>query len=330
MANHTHLRSQSDVTNPNSMSTPNMSMPTGYTALSSSPMRLSSPTIRTHASSSIRSFPFFSTGGSTVAPSLRPMSPPPISMHRDASEAVVEPFRLTPTSNHNPDRKQADGAYPVYDSPNAPPTVRMTVRGSTTTTTQGGRTRFNPPAYTEQTKGSPETGASSRPSPAALGQLHGKKGSADTLQSVTSGGSAPRVGGSNPARGNVVYSMAPSKNPQMNSHVASASSSANAITGHRRQQSGDTNSDTGRKGRADTDENFSARDIAWFAFGYFWKLWQCKPPPPPPLFLLAYANTTLPRCYCGLNDLTMIGFEWFTICQVFVLVTFFFTPVCPR
>ena len=259
MANHTHLRSQSDV---NNMSMPNMSTPTGYTSLSSSPMRPSSPTIRTHASSSIRSFPFFSSGGSTVSPSVRQQSPPPVSMHRD--ETAVEPFRLAPTNNYNPDRKQANGAYPVYDPPTAPPTVRMEVRS--TTPTQGGRTRYNPPAYTEQTKASPEAGgsSSSRRSPATGGQVHTKKGSADTQHSFTSGGSAPRSGGSNPARGNVNH-LTPTgtvMNSQMNSHGPSASTSTNAITGHGRQVSGDTNSDKGRKRRPDTDENFSVRDIA--------------------------------------------------------------------
>ena len=257
MANHTHLRSQSDVMIPNNnMSTPNMSTPVGYTSLSSSPMRPSSPTIRTHASSSIRSFPFFSSGGSTVSPSVRQQSPPPVSMHRD--ETAVEPFRLPPTNNHNPDRKQANGAYPVYDPPTAPPTVRMEVRSSTPT--QGGRTRYNPPAYSEQTKASPEAGGSR--SPATVGQVHAKKGSADTQHSVTSGGSAPRVGGSNPARGNVVNHLTPPgsvKNPQINSHAAGASTSANAITEHRRQR---TDSDTSRKRRPDTEDNFSVRDIA--------------------------------------------------------------------
>ena len=136
LANHTHLRSQPDDTisnnnnnnNNNMMSMPNMSTPTGYASLSSSPMRPSSSTIRTHASSSIRSSPFSSTRGNTVAPSMRQQSPPSVSMHRD--ETAVEP--------------------------------------------------------------------------AVLGQIHGERGSADTLHSATSGSSdsAPRVGGSNKARSN--------------------------------------------------------------------------------------------------------------------------------
>jgi hypothetical protein len=91
-------------------------MVTRATPLSSSPMqRLSSPTIRTHltrASTSF-SFPFFSSGGSSLSHSIRQQSPPPIPvasvpMQRDET-AVVEPFRLAPTNNYNPDRKQADG-----------------------------------------------------------------------------------------------------------------------------------------------------------------------------------------------------------------------------
>jgi len=248
--NHTHLRSHSDVTAvSNNMSTPNMSTPIGYTSLSSSPMRPSTPTIRTHASTSIRSFPFFSSGGSTIAPSVRQQSPPPVSTHRD--ETAVEPFRLAPASNYNPDRKQANGAYPVYDQPTAPPTMRVEVRS--TTPTQGGRTRYNPPAYTEPTNASPEMGGrgspSSHRSPPTVGQTHGKKSSADTQHS---GGSASRVAGGNPARGNLA--------PPGTVRNAQASSSVNVLTGHGRQLSGDANID--RKRGPDTDENFSVRDIA--------------------------------------------------------------------
>ena len=256
LMNHTHLRSHSDVTAvSNNMSTPNMSTPFGYSSLSSSPMRPSSPTIRTHASTSIRSFPFFSSGGSTVSPSVRQQSPPSISTNRD--ETAVEPFRLAPASNYNPDQKQANGAYPVYDQPTAPPTVRMEVRSITPT--QGGRTRYNPPAYTEPTNASPEMGGRGSPSshrsqqrsPPTVGQSHGKKGSADTQHS---GGSAPRVVGGSPARGN----QAPVRNPPMNSQ---GSSSLNVL-GHGRQLTGDANIDMDRKRRPDTDENFSVRDIA--------------------------------------------------------------------
>ena len=110
---------------------------TGYMSLSSSAMkRLSSPTIQTHltrASPSIHSFPFFTSGGRSVSHAMR-----------------QEPFRLAPTNNYNPDRKQADGAYPVYDPPTAPPAVRMEVQS--TPQTPRGRTKYNPPAYTEPTK----------------------------------------------------------------------------------------------------------------------------------------------------------------------------------
>jgi hypothetical protein len=262
MANHTHFRSQSEVTAvTNNMVTPNMSTPIGYTSFSSSPMRPTSPTIRTHASSSVRSFPFFTSGGSTVlSPSVRQQSPPPVAVNRD--ETAVEPFTLPPSNTHgyNPDRKQANGAFPVYDPPTAPPTVRMGVRP--TTPTQGARTRYNPPAYTEKTKASPEAaGSSSRQrSPPIAGQVHARKDSADTQHSFTSGGSAPRVGGSNPAMSNRV--PPPVMNPQFNPPGASASTSVNAITGHGRQASGNTSSDTDRYRRPATDDGFSVGDIA--------------------------------------------------------------------
>ena len=247
LMNETHLRSHSDSNNGY----------TGYTSLSSSPMhRLSSPTIRTHltrASTSIRSFPFFSSGGSTVTHSMGPQSPPPISMHRD--ETTVEPFRLAPrtTNNYNPDRKQADGSYPVYDSPTAPPVVRMEVQS--TSQTPRGRTKYNPPAYTEPSNASPEAGgsSSSRRSPPTVGQAHGKKGSADTQQSFTSRGIL--------TRGNVINPLAPppgTVNPLINLHGASASTSLNVLTGHGRH----ANSDMNRKHRPDTEDNFSVRDIA--------------------------------------------------------------------
>jgi hypothetical protein len=235
------------------MSSPGYTLtPAGYTSLSSSPMRLSSHTIRTHASSSIRSFPFFSSGGSTVSPpSVRHQSPPPVPMQRD--ETAVEPFRLAPTNNYNPDRKQANGAYPVYDPPTAPPTLRMEVQP--TTPTQAGRTRYNPPAYTEP---SPEAGESH--STPTGGQVHGKKGSVDTQHSFTSGGSAPR---GNTARGNVIGHLAPpGAVKKKNSHSAVANASANAVTGHGRELSGDTFSDMDRKRRPDTDDSFSVGDIA--------------------------------------------------------------------
>lgn len=267
LMNHTHLRSHSEVTTvSNNMLTPNMSSPAGYTSLSSSPMRRSSPTINTHdssyAPSTSRSFSFFRSGASTITPSVRQQSPPPISIQRD--ETAVEPFRLPPTNNYNPDRKQANGAYPVYDQPTALPAVRMDVRS--TTPTQGGRTRYNPPAYTEPTNASPEAGGrgspSSRRSPPTVGQVHGKKGSADTQHS---GGSAPRIAGGSQARGNVVNPLAPpgTVNPQMSSQgTTSGNTSLNVLAGHGRQLSGDTNSDMDRKRRPDTDENFSVRDIA--------------------------------------------------------------------
>lgn len=262
-SNHTHLRSESDVT---TNSNNNMSMPTGYTSLLSTSMRPpTSPTIRTHGTSSIRSFPFFSTAGSTLA-SLSPVrqqSPPPASVHRD--EAAVEPFVLAP--NHNPDRKQANGAYPTYDQPNAPSStvLRMDVRSTTPT---GGRGKFNPPAYTEQTKASPR----SRP-PQAMGGAHAKKGSADTQHSITSSRSGAS-GGAIRAGGNIANVVNPSVPvraaiiTQLNPPAAAASGSTTANpnpTLHERQLSGFTsNAPVDKRRPTDTEDSFS---IAWFTPG---------------------------------------------------------------
>ena len=242
---HTHLRLQSDTGISNNMSMANMSSPAGYTSLST--------TIRTHVTS-IRSFPFFSSGGSSVSHSVSQKSPPPVQMQRD--ETAVEPFRLAPSYNYNPDRKQADGAFHVYDPPIAPPSMRVEVRS--TTPTPKGRTKHNPPAYTEASNPSPEAGgsSSSRRSPPRVGQVHAKPGSANTQQTFTSGG--------NPSRGNVVNHLAPhgTVNPQMNSHGANANTSLTALTRHGGQVSRDTNSGMDRKYRPDTDDNFNVRDIA--------------------------------------------------------------------
>ena len=242
--NETHLRPYSDNNNNNGY--------TGYTSLSSPPIhRSSSPTIRTHLtreSTSIPSSPFFNSGGSTVLHSMRQQPQPPVAVQRD--ETTVEPFRLAPTNNYNPDRKRAGGPYPVYDPSSARPTVRMS-----TTQTPRERTKYNPPAYTEPSNPSPEAGASSssRRSPPTVGQAHGKKGSADTQQSFTSRGIL--------TRGNVINPLAPppgTVNPLINSHGASASTSLNVLTGHGRH----ANSDMNRKRQPDTEDNFSVRDIA--------------------------------------------------------------------
>ena len=167
LMNETHIRSNSDTNNGY----------TGYTSLSSSPMqRLSSPMIRTHltrASTSIHSFPFFGSGGSSVSHTMRQQSPPPVAMQRD--ETAVESFRLAPTNNYNPDRKQSDGAYPVYDPPTTP-TVRMEVQY--TAQTPRGRTKYNPSAYTEPSNSSldvPVGGSSSSPSPATVSKSHDRQ-----------------------------------------------------------------------------------------------------------------------------------------------------------
>ena len=279
MANNTHLRPQTD-----------MSTPIDYTTLSSSPMRPpTSPTIRTHVTSSILSFPFFSSAGSSVPsppsvrhqlsvrqpPSVRQQSPPPPSVHRD--ETAVEPFVLPPSNTPNPDRKQANGAYPVYDPPTAPPPTIMRVDARPTTPTQGGRARYNPPAYTEQTKVSPEAGggSSSRPPPTS-GRVHAKKGSSDTQHSITSsrsggaGTTRSGGGGSISAMGNVVNHITPVRTgitSQLNPHdatIASANASNAIPTGHGRQLSGNTSSSSlnGRHRTTAMTDNLSARDIA--------------------------------------------------------------------
>ncbi|KAF8798289.1 hypothetical protein BYT27DRAFT_7123403 [Phlegmacium glaucopus] len=262
MSNHTHLRSRSDVTGNSN----NMSSSMGYTSLSSSPMRApTSPTIRTHGTSSIRSFPFFSSAGSTVPspPSVRQQSPPPVSVRE---ETAVEPFVLPPSNTPNPDRKQANGAYTTYDPPTAPPStvLRMDIVRPTTPT-QGGRSKYNPPAYTEQTKGSPEAeGSRRRPTP---GRVHGKKGSADTQHSIASirsgGGSATRGGTNNSVMANVVNPLPPARAviiPQSNPH-GNGSTSSNVIPPlHTRQLSGNTSTtslNAKRRPKSATDDGFS-------------------------------------------------------------------------
>lgn len=183
--------------------------------------------------------------------------PPPASVHRD--ETTVEPFLLAPSNNtRNLDTKQADGSYPVYDPPTAPPPLRMDVRPSTPT--QGGRTtRYNPPAY-EQT---PETGgaSSSRRSPPSGGRGHGHstKGSADTQHSLTSSrnGSTTRVAMANVVTTQPQAPVGTAINTRLNN--PSANTSTNVNTGHGRQMHGNPNDR--RRGR-DTDDLLSARDIA--------------------------------------------------------------------
>ena len=250
--NQTHLRSQSD---PNWNTSSNGF--TGYTSLSPSPMqRLSSPTIRTHISS-IRSFPFFSSGGSTFSHSMRQQSSPPvtdpIAIQRDETAVTMEPFNLAHSRNYNPDRKQADGSFPIimrYDPPRAiaPPTVHTEVQSSNQT--PRGRTQYNPPAYTELSSAFPEAGgsSSSRGSPPTVGQARVGRGFEDTQHSFTSRDNTVT------RKGYMVNHLAPPTN-----------ASLNVLTGHRPQWSGDTNSsgmDSKRRLGPDTEDNFSVKDIA--------------------------------------------------------------------
>lgn len=167
-----HMRSISDVT------TGSNAKSIGYATLTSSPMTNTnpptSPTILTH-SSSIRSIPFMSSIGGSVAP-YGTASASPAPGRQTPREDVIVPFTLPPTSS-NPDRKHASGAPVVYDPPNAPPpnALRMDI---TRPVTPAQRTRFNPPPY-EPSSG--DGSSSGRP------QHRGKQASTDTLDySLTS------------------------------------------------------------------------------------------------------------------------------------------------
>lgn len=142
-----HMRTLSDMTagsNDNSL---------GYTTLTSSPMGNtnvpSSPTILTH-SSSIRSLPFMGSIAGSIAPygTAHPLGrqtstgPSPSSQ-----EDVIAPYTLPPISN-NPDRKQGNGGYPVYNAPLTPPPNALRVN-SVQPVTPARRARYNPPTYAE-------------------------------------------------------------------------------------------------------------------------------------------------------------------------------------
>ncbi|KAF8168500.1 hypothetical protein B0H34DRAFT_670655 [Crassisporium funariophilum] len=254
MSQNGHMRSTSDVT------TKSHGMSMGYTTLSSTPMVTNpptSPTIRTH-NSSVRSLPFFSSVVASTAPYGSPSPPPgrqmaaspPLPTNR---EDIIVPYTVPPVG-HNPDSKQANGAYPVYDSPSAPHPNAMRMEVSPQTPTQG-RTRYNPPAYTEQgTSGSatPPSGSAPRRPP------HTKKGSADTMHSMTSsrsGGTRHGANASISAMGNVVNQMGVG-----NSTTASPYGGENAMpSGHGRQVSSSRDE---KRQPTDTEDSFSARDIA--------------------------------------------------------------------
>lgn len=199
---------------------------------------------------------------------MRQQSPPPVQAPRDET-AVVEPFTLPPNNYPNPDRKQANGAYPVYDPPTAPPpTVRMEVRP--TTPTQVGKTRYNPPAYSEQTKAA--GGSSSRPphtknvssdtvSSTRNGPpVHAKNVSADSIPSSRSGGANWVGGGSIAAMASVANPMAPNRTV-INAQSSSQQVISNTVpVGHGGNASND--SSLKGKGRPTMDDNFSTRDLA--------------------------------------------------------------------
>ncbi|KAF8907677.1 hypothetical protein CPB84DRAFT_1768534 [Gymnopilus junonius] len=166
------MRSISDLTATSGMQ--------GYTTLSSTPMNPpTSPTIMTHQSS-VRSVPYFSSvvastvpqGTSSPPPLPTSTSPPPRNR-----EDVVEPFTLPPSNIA--DRKQPNGAYPIYDPPTALPPAAVRNMEITRPTTPTQRTRYNPPTYSESTTGGP-----SSPPPRAIHRS--KQGSTDTLPSITS------------------------------------------------------------------------------------------------------------------------------------------------
>lgn len=148
----THIRSVSDATTGSNMNS------AGYTTLTSStPMVATnpptSPTMLTHSSSIRSAIPGFMSSiagsiapyGTPLPPQSQQIPPPPISSN---PEDLISPYILPPTIN--PDTKQANGAYPVFDPPNAPslPPNAMRVEGyRSVTPTQ--RARYNPPAYEE-------------------------------------------------------------------------------------------------------------------------------------------------------------------------------------
>ncbi len=105
---------------------------------------------RMHNSSvSVSSLPFFNSG---IAGELHQSSPP---RQNGTPEGVVTPFTLPPT-NENPDKKQSNGEWPVFNSTNAPHNlVRMEVTPSPNSTR---RERYNPPAYSESVSGTTVSG----------------------------------------------------------------------------------------------------------------------------------------------------------------------------
>jgi hypothetical protein len=242
-----HMRSISDLTTNSALQ--------GYTTLSSTPMNPpTSPTILTH-NTSVRSVPYFSSavestlpyGSASPPPGRQAASPPPRNR-----EDVIEPFTLPPANANVSDRKQTNGAYPVYDSPTAPPPTAMRME-ITRPVTPTQRTRFNPPAYTES---SPSHSGTTSPPPSR--PIHrGKQGSTDTLQSLTSSrshGQRPTPAHSPNSSGSGMNNIMGITNPAIPNNQAGGSA---VPQGHGRQVSASRD-----EKRRPTEESFSARDIA--------------------------------------------------------------------
>ena len=135
---------------------------------------------RMHNSSvSVSSLPFFSSGiaGEHQSSAPRRNGTP------TRPEGAVTPFTLPPT-NENPDKKQSNGEWPVFNSTNASPNLaRMEVIPSLNSTR---RERYNPPAYSESVSGT-----------TAPGSLHRVQDSMDSTnysvpESTVNGGSSIR------------------------------------------------------------------------------------------------------------------------------------------
>jgi hypothetical protein len=114
---------------------------------------LSPTTLHTH-NSSIGSF---SQLGLSTAPMVppRPFTSPSPTMQNTSRENIVVPFNLQPLSAipESPRKGAKAGVYPVYDSPNARPTIPHDDTFGGTSTPP--RARVNPPTYNESATGSP-------------------------------------------------------------------------------------------------------------------------------------------------------------------------------
>ena len=188
-----------------------------YTTLTSSgPMMMTnpptSPTIRTHNTSE-HSLPYSTATPFSSPPPPLPRTSPSLS-RSDRTEDIIVPFVLPPTVD-NPDRKQANGEYPVWDSPSAPPVNSNIMRvQSSVTRTPTERARYNPPAYAESSPSRSGTGTPPR---------HNRgPGSSDTGHSVRSNGvTQPSTPGHSPANsGSNIYAPMPMAIPDVSAAPA--------------------------------------------------------------------------------------------------------------